>query len=265
MKENQVDQRNLNKLIDFLGKSFLNKEKTRSTDRVASDGSRPNPSQEVGLASELLSSFSMEYQLTVRTKIELSRRQSSLLLSILNYQAAYFGVNFGIYLAMEYLTNGLLGNKLDPLEIGDDNERLTVMVSLILLSSLGNQTLNPIILNQVPLSIVQNLQENKLLLDRRTFGSRLQCYRPEQILEVRAVPLNTQFDRVKGNSERYSSYCKGYGESHPSARTVRTKPSPELDGKPEKERIISLADIPTYLVLTQLEVRAKFHRVRSKS
>lgn len=266
MKENTVKQRDLLKLISFLSDSLLNKEReTNSTSRVASDGSRSNLSQVSGEATELLSSISMEYQLTVRTHMELSRRQTSLLLDILNYQAANFGVNFGMYLAMEYLTNLLLGQKLDPLEIGDVKERLTVMVSLILLSSIGGKDLNLVIRNQIPQPITQRLTEKGLLINKRVFGSRMQVYRPENLLEIRAVPLSTQFDRVKGNSERYSSYCKGYGESHPSAHKVRTRPSPELDGEPEKEKIISLADIPTYLVLTQLEVRARFHREKSKS
>jgi len=265
MKENTVKQRDLLKLIDFLAASFQTKEGTSTTDRVASDGSRPNLSQQGREATELLSSVSMEYHLTVRSSKEISRRQASLILSVLNYQAAYFGVNFGMYLTMEYLSNVLLGNKLDPFDIGDKYERLTVMVSLIILSSIGGKDLNLVIRNEIPKLVLQSLSEKKLLLNKREWGSRMQVYRPEAFVELRAVPVSTQFDRVKGNSERYSSYCKGYGESHPSARRVRTKPSPELDGEPEKERIISLADIPTYLVLTQLEVRTKFHRGESKS
>lgn len=265
MKEDKSKQRNLLRLIDFLSDSLLSKEReTNTPSRVASDGSRSNPSQEVKEATELLSSISFEYQLTVRTRMTLSRRQSSLLLGILNYQAAYFGVNFGMYLAIEFLTNVLLGNKLDPLEIGDINERQTVMVSLILLSSIGGKDLNLVEHQQIPMQIVSSLIQNGLLMEKRVFGSRKSVYRPEVILELRAVPLSTPFERVKGNSERYSSYCKGYGESHPSARKVRTSPSPELDGEPEKERMISLTDIPIYLVLTQLEVRAKFHRERSE-
>lgn len=266
MKENTVKQSDLLKLIDLLSDSLLIKEReTSSTIRVASDGSRSNPSQKGEVGTELLSSVSMEYQLTVRTRMNLSRRQASLLLDILNYQTVYFGINFGMYLAMEYLINSLLGQKLDPLEIGDSKERLTVMVSLILLSSIGGKDLNLVARNEIPQPITQSLIEKGLLLNKRVYGSRRQVYRPEVILEIRAVPLSTQFERVKGNSERYSSYCKGYGESHPSARKIRTRPSPELDGEPEKERNISLADLPTYLVLTQLEVRAKFHREETKS
>lgn len=266
MKENTVKQRDLLKLVNLLSDSLLNKEReTNSTSRVASDGSRSNLFQQGREATELLSSISMEYHLTVRTHMDLSRRQASLLLDILNYQSVYFGINFGMYLAMEYLSNVLLGNKLDPLEIGDTNERKTVMVSLILLSSIGGKDLNLVIHNLVPQPISQRLIENGLLLNRRVYGSRLQVYRPENILEIRAVPVSTQFDRVKGNSERYSSYCKGYGESHPSARKSRTSPSPELDGEPEKQRLISLADLPVFLVLTQLEVRARCHREKSKS
>lgn len=264
MKET-VKQKDLLKLVNLLSSSLLRKERdTGSTSWVASDGSQSSPSQVKEEATELLSSISMEYQLTVRTQMNLSRRQTSLLLDILNYQSAYSGFNFGMYLAMEYLCNLLLGNKLDPFDIGDTNERLTVMVSLILLSSIGGKDLNLVIRTEVPQQITQSLIENKLLINKRVYGSRLQVYRPENLLELRAVPLNTQFDRVKGNSERYSSYCKGYGESHPSAHKVRTRPSPELDGEPEKIRFISLADIPIHLVLTQLEVRAKFHRERTK-
>lgn len=239
-------------------------ESTAFASRVASDGSRSSPLQEEE-ANELLSVYSRDYQLTVRSKITLTRRQQSLLLDILNYQSVYFGMSFGMYLCMEFLSGMLIGNKADPLEIRDSKERLTVMVSQILLSSLGDSDLNLIIRNDIHPAISQKLIEEKLLMEKRVYGSRHFVYKPEAILEIRTVPLDVYFERQKGNSERYSSYCKGYGESHPSARKLKTKPSFELDGEQKDVDSISLRDLHSLFILTSLEVRAKFHRKRKKS
>jgi hypothetical protein len=70
--------------------------------------------------------------------------------------------------------------------------------------------------------------------------------------------VDTIIDRT-GNTERYSSYCKGYGESHPSAHNQKTKTSFELDGGDLKDpEDFSLKEIQRLLLLNQLEIRTKF-------
>ena len=257
-------QRNLVSMINVLCDTNSSKEKAAS-----SGGSHQmtltQPEQKVEQLTEDLNSLTSEHQLTVRNKVTLTRRQIGLLLEILNYQAVYFGVNFGQYLAMEHALTLLIGQKSSTFEIKDKYERTVSTVANILLLSLGEKDLNIVIPVDVPQSIVQKLIEEKLIMDRRVYGSRHAKWKPESFFQVRAVPLNVQFEREKGTSEKYSSYCKGYGESHPSAHYKKTKQSIELDGEAEDRVYLSLTDIQSLLILTQLEMRAKYIRRDRKS
>jgi len=114
----------------------------------------------------------------------------------------------------------------------------------------------------IPLDLQKNLIEKKLVMDRRTYGSRFSIYRPEALIEIQTVPLDVLMNKVLDNSIPYSSYCKGYGESHPSARTKRSKPSAELDRVDEEKDYLRLEDIPTLLLLNQLEQRYKYRKER---
>lgn len=232
---------------------------------VASDGSHSIPTQSAEDLNEDLVSISYEYQLTAKLRVELTRRQISLLLEILNYQSTKFGVNFGMYLTMEHLSSLLIGQKSNSLEIRDEKERQTVSVSMIILNSLAEIPLYVSELQRLPQVVIQGLTENKLIMDSRVYGSRYKIWIPENFIQILAVPLDVQFERNKGSSERYSSYCKGYGESHPSAHKQKTKPSPELDGESEDKDYVRLAQIPNLLILAQLEIRAKYLRRTRKS
>lgn len=215
------------------------------------------------ILDEALSSISTEYQLTVRLRMELTRRQIALILEILNYQSVNFGVNFGMYLSLEHLSALLIGQKVSALEIKDENERRVSEVATIILQSLGNTNLLIGELKRIPQVISQGLTENKLLVDKRVYGSRFTKWCPENFIQILSVPLSTRFERTKGTSVRYSSYTKGYGESHPSAHYQKTKPSAELDGDSTSADSIRLERISEMLILTQLELRAKFLRKRT--
>jgi len=240
--------------------SYSREKEGSSPRRVASDGSRPSPSVKEEEVVELPPDFSLDYNLTVRLRMNLDRRQISLLLAILNYQACHFGLNFGMYLSMEFLSSLLLGTKIHPSEIKDKFVRDNVFVSQVVLLSMAERSWNLIECRRIPQRVVQGLVEGQLLMSRRTFGSRFSTWRPERFLEIRAVPVNSLYDRQKGNSIRYSSYTKGYGESHPSTHRVRTKPSFELDGEKEERDFIKIDDLHNLLILTQLEIWTKYHK-----
>lgn len=223
---------------------------------------QPQPKEENN--TEVLDSISTEYQLTVRTRMQLTRRQIGLLLEDCNYRAVCFGVNLGLYLTMEHLSSQLIGQKSNNLEIKDSKERRVCSVTQIILQSLGNTSLLIEEDSQIPEVIRTEIITRQLIVSQRVFGSRHQLWNPEGFIRILAVPLSTRFDRVKGTSERYSSYCKGYGESHPSAHYKKTKPSFELDGETEDREYLSLTDISELLVLVQLETRARYLR-RGKS
>jgi hypothetical protein len=231
--------------------------------RVASDGSQSNSSQEEKERTELLNSISCDYQLTVRLRnTSLTRRQLSLLLAILNYQVAYFGITFGMYLMLDHLYSILCGNKVEPIDIKDKFIRETVFVSKIILSSVSSRPLSLVFCTMIPLDLQRALSSNNLLMTRRTYGSRYSVYRPEALLEVLTVPLDILMNRVLANTVPFSSYCKGYGESHPNARKSKTKPSAELDRVDEEKDYLRLEDIPTLLLLNQLEQRYKYRKER---
>lgn len=171
-----------------------------------------------------------EYHLTIRLTHEtLSRRELSLLLDVLNYQAVTWGISLTMYLAMTDLYFRLLGSKLKASEVSDFKISKVLVVTEILLRLLKDQEFSldgrqVLIVNEKVRSLLE-----PALMSRRTYGSRYSTWRPEKFFVVRIVPVDNRFTERRRDSEPYSSYCKGYGESHPSARSQRTKPSLELD------------------------------------
>lgn len=184
-----------------------------------------------GDSAKNFSTNPIEYHLTIRLTHEtLSRRELSLLLEVLAYQAVTFGANFPMYLAMSELYFRLLGNKRSAREVKESKIRLTLTVVEILLHSYKGI--------EFPLSVDEFVFVNskvkellgKGLMSKRTYGSRYKTWRPEKFFVIKIVPVDIQLLERRKGSEPYSGYCKGYGESHPSAHSKKTKPSPELDG-----------------------------------
>lgn len=171
----------------------------------------------------------IEFHLTILLKVHLSNRQLSLLLDVLNYQAVRFGINFTMLMAMWELYFRLLGDKKSASYVNDGRIKVTLTVTEILLRTLRDEliSLSPGDYFHIPDSVKKLLKPG--LMSHRTYGSRFRSWRPEKYLQVRIVPVEVQFlDRSK-DSQPYSSYCKGYGESHPSALRQKTRISSELD------------------------------------
>jgi len=181
-----------------------------------------------------LSSRSIEYHLTAEiTNKSLTSRDLSLLLDVLNYQAVTYGVNFNMYLALFELYFRLLGQKRSSTEVSDGNIRRTVTVTELLLKILGKKSFS---LDSEQVWILTGRAKeilSKGLMSKRTYGSRYRTWRPERFITIKAVPVETLFLTRRKDSVPYSSYCKGYGESHPSAHRKKLRPSPELDGTGE--------------------------------
>jgi len=196
--------------------------------------------------SEVLTS---EYHLTARiSNSSLSRRDFSLLLDVLNYQIVRFGCNFSMLLALLELQSRLIGGSMSSNEISDSRIRLTVLVSEILVKELGRQEFSLYSGEFVHVSDKVKKLLSQYLMSKRTYDSRHKYWRPEKIIRIRAVPVNTLFERTSSSTERYSGYTKGYGESHGSAHKSKTKPSVELDGeadrpdKSERNLILRMTD-----------------------
>lgn len=220
------------------------KASSSSTDQdVEKSGSRLSESHQMALEqpfglsnNEKTFSCSIEYHLTIRLRYTtLSRRELSLLLDVLNYQAVHYGVNLTMMMAIYDLYFRLLGNKRDSKEIRENKIRLTVSVSELILKVLKNSdfSLSSEEIIELPSEVKRIIQIVGGLMSKRTYGSRYRSYRPEKFLEVRIVPVDIQFLTRNKDTSRYDSYCKGYGESHPSTHRSRTRPSAELDGSGE--------------------------------
>jgi len=172
-----------------------------------------------------------EYHLTIEiTNSQLGRRDYGLLLGVLNYQACHYGVNVNMMMAMYELYFRILGNKVSSREIGENQLRLVLTVTESILKYLKGSQFSGSSDKFVLLpSKITNILE-KGLMTRRTYRSRYALWRPERLLRIKIVPVDIQFLSRNKTSLRYSGYTKGYGESHPSAHFVRSKPTAELDG-----------------------------------
>lgn len=176
-----------------------------------------------------------EYHLTATIpNSSLSRRDLSLLLDVLNFQIVRFGCNLSMLLALYELYSRLLGNNSNPTQISEGRIRVTVQVAEILLKTLKDVEFS--LYSGEFIRVDSKIREllSPYLMSKRTYGSRFRTWRPEKLIRIRAVPVNTMFERTSKTTERYSGYTKGYGESHGNAHKSKTKPSQELDGESDK-------------------------------
>jgi len=188
--------------------------------------------------TELNSLCSSDYHLTVQLRVHLERRQISLLLSVLNYQAVHYGVNFAIYLSLLHLNEILIGNKVRASQIKDNFERLSVELSQVIIRDLAGKDLFLGELVQLSEKTRLLLLHSNTLMVRDVYRSRFNYWRPENYLKLKTVPVDVIIER-SGNSVRYTSYCKGYGEGTGTARRGRTPTSFELDGEDTPDWILS--------------------------
>lgn len=244
-----------------LFKRSRNKLDSESKSRISEPSHEPNVKGEKEID---LASYSLDYQLTARFRYsELTRRDASLLLDILNYQSVYFGVTFAMYLSIDMLFVYLVGNKSSVYEIKDEKERQTCWVSELILRDLDGEFISlgdKMLLRE---RTKQKLIQNNLLLSKRVYGSRFVHFKPEKFIEVRAVPLNIFLERSK-TSIPYSSYTKGYGEGSGSAHTSKTRFSAELDGAEENPLKFSLKNLPKFLSIILIEEFQKMKKKQEK-
>jgi len=212
-----------------------------------------------GTEGRVSSSLSCEVHLTVRSKVELSRRSVGLLLENYLIRLTYEGFDLYSYLLVDWMSSYLRGSN-DSDEIKIHKERLVIRLSEVVLRSFGKSDL-PLGEKFTLLPEVLSTIRDFLDPSGRLFASRRIFWQLEKFLEVRSVLVTSVFEREKNSSTRYSSYCKGYGESSRMGRRKKTAPSFELDGKTEDIKIgsefSSLLNIQKYLHLNLLEIKLK--------
>jgi len=128
----------------------------------------------------------------------------------------------------------LLGNKVRASEIKDKYERQSVLTSQVIIRDLAGKALLLDELTQLSTQTRDLILNSRSLMTKDTYQSRLAHWRPERLLKMVTVPVDVIIER-SGNSVRYTSYCKGYGEGTGTARRGKTPQCFELDGEETPE------------------------------
>jgi len=208
--------------------------------------------------NEAISTTSMEFHMTIQPKISnLTQKQLSMLLSVGCVRSLVRGVDFTLYLVLEYLYFRLKKSGLDPLYEKDIKVRHTLLVAELILSHIEGTWFDFTEVEEIPNHVIMKVVESNWLPSNRTIDSWKQHWDLEKYLQVRIVPVETAMGRDKSSlAERYSGYTKGYGNDGSPMQPGKTKPTRELDGEDSEEQIpvIPLFELETYnTILFEIE------------
>lgn len=216
---------------------------------------------------ENISDISMEFHMTVRTKIErLTERQASMLLMVLVVRAFYQGVDLSLYIAMEFLRNVLVKNGHDLLETRSEKIRQTLMLSETIASYIRGDWINLRDYEQLPDEVREKIWHTGWMPNDRTIQSWKRYWQPEKFIEIRIVPVEHLLERTDRSTEPYSGYTKGYGNDGSPESPQKTRFSSELDGdvgEPDPPRF-NLLDFDKYNDLLLAIERAKSQKRQKK-
>jgi hypothetical protein len=217
-------------------------ERTRGSEfsaRLPSDYSPPTLAV-LGSGEEYFGAISFDVQLTVRSKVDFTRKQLCMLSGLALSDVAELGLTLSDWMILEWLYSTLLGNKQDYFQRKDKIEfELCLLLKIVLLGGTWMGLSGRV---ELPKDIQELVLASRYVPKGRTKASWRQRWQLRKFLEIRAVPLDVLLERSK-NTTRYSSYCKGYGESSRLGRRQKTRPSAELDGEPvdlEKDKMMNL-------------------------
>jgi hypothetical protein len=226
------------KIISLDSQPNLKLRGSESSARLPSDYSPPTLAVEG--SEEYFGAISFDVQVTVRSKLDLTRKQLCMLTGIALSDVAEKGLGLSDWMVLEWLYSSLLGNKQTPYERKDPKEfELSLLCKIVLLSGTWMGLEGKVKLPQDTQELILN---SRFVPKGRTKASWRQSWNIAKFIEIRAVPLDVLLERSKGTN-RYSSYCKGYGESSRLGRRQKTRPSAELDGEPvdlEKDKMMNL-------------------------
>jgi hypothetical protein len=171
------------------------------------------------------------FHMTVRNKVKISRRRLNLLSAGKSKEICLKGYNLFDYIFVEHLLNLLVGSS-KPLEVKEEKEKEISLILITLLMAMKNPTEER---KDLPQDVKEWIQSSRWIPSDRTWGSWKSSLSFDLYFEIRTVPVEQVFERASNGTVRYSSYCKGYGETNTMGRKKRkTPPSPELDGEPVK-------------------------------
>lgn len=195
--------------------------------------SAPTLNSKWSLKGKNLSFFS-EVQMTIRARVHFGRRKASLLLAVLAAMALGEGIDLLGYMSLIYLYNWI---KEDKSNLGAQEYKLsmTLRFTEFLIRELAQEwlTFDDLIVVEIDSQIFQDL--SSFLPTSDQYNSWKVHYQPREFLEVRIVPLDTYSER-ETNTQRYSAYCKGYGNGGKPYPAGKTRYSSELDGEDEEAK-----------------------------
>jgi len=206
-----------------------------------------------------ISTINMEFSMTIRAKISnLTVKQRSILLAVLIVDALVQGVDFSMYLLLEYLYFSMLKSGYDPIHIKNDKVRRTMLLAELVIADIRGNWLTFAEREDLSETVIQKITATDWLPTQRTFDSWYAFYDYRKFFEIRIVPIESAINRDKlSSAERYSGYTKGYGNDGSPASPGKTKPNPELDGEdsvPVDFPIIPMQDLEHYVdILNEIE------------
>jgi len=194
-------------------------------------------------------------------------RTAAILLKVLMFEILPQGVDFTGYLTVEFLVNYLMRTHTDPMEIRDEKDRQAVMLGNLILAGIRGEWMNLQERIKFSPSVIQEITNSGWLPDTRTYNSWRQYHRPRQFLEILTVPLDT-YEKRSLETQRYSSYTKGYGNGGHVSRVQKTRFDSELDGE-ESDRDppeLTLTEISTYsnllLAIEKEKIERRFYTTK---
>jgi hypothetical protein len=202
--------------------------------------------------------------MTVRNKVKISRRKLNLLSAGKSKEICLKGYNLFDYIFVEHLLNLLVGSS-KPLEVKEEKEKEISLILIILLMAMKNPTEER---KDLPQDVKDWIQSSRWIPSDRTWGSWKSSLSFDLYFEIRTVPVEQVFERASNGTVRYSSYCKGYGETNTMGRKKRkTPPSPELDGEPVKieEEGENLPLLLYQFYITFQELERKYKKSKRKN
>lgn len=179
-----------------------------------------------------VSNANMEFHMTIRLKVtELSPKKASILLSMGVVRALTEGIDFTLYLSLEFLFNYLKKSGYDVLHHPNEKVRQTLLLAELVLAWTRGNWYDFLEREQIPEEIRLKCFATGWVPTSRTIMSWGQFYDLERFLQVRIVPVEQLIKRNdKSTAERYSSYTRGYGNDGRPANPGKTKTNSELDG-----------------------------------
>jgi len=209
----------------------------------------------------------MEFQMTIQTKVEhLTAKQASIFATLLVYEGLSQGVDMVDYMLLEFLYSFLSRNR-EVLQITMEKHRQSALLLEAFLQMIRGNWVTIGTKEQIPDDMFENFCTiaGDWLPNARTVASWKTYWVPDKFFSVRIVPLELIIDR-SGYSERYSSYCKGYGDGGHVSRTKKTPYDYELDGEDTDRNppSFNLLDLERYQSLLIAIEREKAKRMQGR-